>query len=170
MSLDIVQRIAKLEPIPQNKLLRSFVSDESKERIDLVYYFEKANGHILARVLFGDKAQGPPGYAHGGAIAAVLDESMGAASWLNGFMVMTAKLEVSYLQAVPLNKEIFIEAWITSADEKKVRLHSRLINGKGKPYSTGRGLFIKLSKERLQSLGPLPEGLLNQVQKGLSLF
>ena len=168
--MSIVRRIAGLKPIPQKELLRSFVSDDRKKRIDLVYYFEKSSGRILAKVVFGDEAQGPPGYVHGGAIAAVLDESMGAAAWLNGLMVMTARLEVSYLKAVPLNKGIFIEAWISAADEKKVHLHSRLIDEKGKLYSTGKGLFIKLSKERLKSLGPIPEGLLHQVQNGLSAF
>ncbi len=168
METNITQRITRLKPIPQKKLLRSFVSDETKKRIDVVYYFEKASGRILAKVVFGEEAQGPPGYAHGGAIAAVLDESMGAASWLNGFMVMTAKLELNYLKAVPLHEKVFIEAWITEADEKKIHLHSRLIDKTGKPYSTGKGLFIKLSKERLKSLGPIPEGLLQQVQNGMS--
>jgi len=83
-----------------------------------------------------------------------------AAAWLNGFLVMTVKLEVNYLQAVPLGKEVFVEAWVDRSDEKKVQLKSRLTDGAGVTFSKGKGLFIQLSKERIESMGSVPEGLL----------
>jgi len=158
--MEIKKRIAGLQPLKRENQLLSFVSSDSGQRIDITYYFDKGSGHVFARVLFGEKAQGPPGHAHGGAIASVLDEAMGAAAWLNGFMVMTAKLEVSYLQALPLNREVYAEAWVDSSDEKKVRLKSRLADETGTVFSNGKGLFIQISKERIESMGPVPAGLL----------
>lgn len=158
--MEIKHRIGALKPIQRENHLLSFVSSDGGERINISYYFDKQDGHLFARVRFGKKAQGPPAHAHGGAIASVLDESMGAAAWLNKFMVMTAKLEVDYLQAVPLEKEVYVEAWVAQWDEKKVRLQSRLTDGAGHTFSSAKGLFIQLSKERIQSLGTVPEGLL----------
>jgi len=158
--MEIKKRIAKLQPLKRENHLLSFVSSDGGKRINITYYFDKSDGHVFARVLFGDKAQGPPGHADGGAIASVLDESMGAAAWLNKFMVMTAKLEINYLHAVPLGQEVYVEAWVERSDEKKVQLKSRLADGAGTAFSSGKGLFVQLSKERIESMGPVPEGLL----------
>ena len=48
-----------------------------------IHYFRTGPDRSLrAKVLFGPGTQGPPGHAHGGSMAAVLDEAMGGAAWM----------------------------------------------------------------------------------------
>ena len=57
---------------------RSFVSGKPQSGLLRVHYFERqGDDAIVGRAWFGPGAAGPPGHAHGGSIAAVLDEAMG---------------------------------------------------------------------------------------------
>lgn len=151
--MTIKQQIEKLEPIDKSRLIKSFVSSGEKERIDITYYFNKESGHFFASVIFGKLAQGPPGYAHGGAIASVLDESMGTAAWINGFKVMTATLKVNYYSSVKLDEQLFVETWVDHIEGKKVWMKGKLISeNETKLYSESTGLFIILNNEKIKSL------------------
>ena len=44
----------------------------------------------------GPPIEGPPGHAHGGSMAAVLDEAMGAAAWMEGHLVVAVRLATSF--------------------------------------------------------------------------
>ena len=50
--------------------------------------------------------QGPPSFAHGGALAALVDEAMGTAVWVAGHPVVAANLNVDYLKPVPLDEPV----------------------------------------------------------------
>jgi acyl-coenzyme A thioesterase PaaI-like protein len=70
-----------------------------------------ADGDVVTGELcFDALAQGPPGFAHGGALAAVLDEAMTIACWTRGRRVLVARLEVEYKKPVPLGVAVRVEA------------------------------------------------------------
>jgi len=60
-------------------------------------------------VWFGGNVQGPPGFVHGGCLAAVLDESMGALVFahLSNFQV-TKELCIKFKRPVPINSVALI--------------------------------------------------------------
>jgi len=148
--MSIQEEIEKLEAVESKYALRSFVSDDTRDRIRIKYYFNQESGHVLASVRFGKEAQGPPGHAHGGAIASVLDETMGLASWMNKLMTMTAELKVTYVRAVPLETDFYVDAWVADINSRKIDIQSRLVSADGKEHSKGNGLFIKQEKERFR--------------------
>lgn len=143
--------------IPFGKYFRSFVSDGEEERIKIDYFFIPEDGRISAAVIFGPLAQGPPNHAHGGATASVLDESMGAVAWLNGFPVMTVRITIDFLKAVKLNTEMNVTAWIDRTEENKVWLKSKITDQKGTVFVKAKGLFLKLPKEKFQQMGSIPD-------------
>jgi len=51
----------------------------------------EAGNYVTAGFSFSEHQQGPPGFVHGGASAAVMDEAMGLAVWHAGYRVVTAK-------------------------------------------------------------------------------
>ncbi len=155
--MSIAEKINGLSPLSVDSRLSSFVSSDESERIHTTFYFDKKSGHSFARVLFGPLAQGPPGHAHGGAIAAVLDEAMGAAAWLNGYTVMTAKLEITYLKSLKLREEAFIESWVSRVNAKKVFVKGVLTAADDTLFAQSKGLFIVRSIERIQSMGEIPD-------------
>ncbi|HDO26674.1 MAG TPA: PaaI family thioesterase, partial [Bacteroidetes bacterium] len=49
-------------------------------------------------------------------MAAVLDEAMGFAAWIAGQTVVAAKIIVEYIQMLPVNSVVTVEAWVESID------------------------------------------------------
>ena len=74
-----------IDPLGSVGTGRSFVSGEPDgDRLRVCYYRRDRDGALVGKIWFGPGAEGPPGHAHGGSMAAVLDEAMGAGAWLAG--------------------------------------------------------------------------------------
>ena len=77
---------------------RTFASGE--DRIELRLY---ADGDGLSgKVWFGPEAEGPPGHAHGGSIATVLDQAMGHCAWYKGHPCVAGQFTVQFRSMAPL--------------------------------------------------------------------
>ena len=120
----------QIQPFPRVTAKRSFVSDSPDGDRLRVMYFRRGDEPVLrARVWFGPGTEGPPGYAHGGAVAAALDESVGAAAWMLGHRVVVARLSVDFRNLVPLGTDASIESSVVNIDGRKVTCRARLTDG-----------------------------------------
>lgn len=153
----------------------SFVSGEPAEgRLRVRYFRRQEDQRLVGRAWFGSGAEGPPGHAHGGATAAVMDEAMGSSAWLAGYPVVAAHIEVDFRALLPLGTDAYLEAWVDRVEGRKVFVRSRLAAGpkkgdveqqEGKTsspelYAESRGLFVILDPERFgKHLGPVAEAL-----------
>jgi acyl-coenzyme A thioesterase PaaI-like protein len=142
-----------VEPFP-NSRGTFLVPTEDGERIRIAYFRTTAAGTLYARAWFGPRTLGPPGHVHGGAMAAVLDEAMGAVCWMNGHSAVAAQISVSFVGMLPIGTETTVEAWIDKVDGRKVHLRSHMKNPPGQIVSEGQGLFVILKDELLASLLP----------------
>lgn len=125
-----------------------FVSaGQNPERIVARYYVGDPKGNIHGHVRFGDKAQGPPGFAHGGALASVLDELMGVAAWQQGLAVVAAELCLTYKKPTPLWTELVLEAWIEHRGERRVEIASKVALVDGTVCCKGRGTFVDIGED-----------------------
>jgi acyl-coenzyme A thioesterase PaaI-like protein len=70
--------------------------------------------------------QGAPGLAHGGVLAAALDETLGSLSWLLRTIMVTARLQTDYVRPVPVGAALHLSARCTGVSGRKV-------------YATGEG-------------------------------
>ncbi|GMV41476.1 MAG: hypothetical protein AMXMBFR64_31920 [Myxococcales bacterium] len=118
-----------------------------------VAWFERDDGAVVGRVWFGPGTEGPPGHAHGGSIAAVLDEAMGAAVWHAGHPVVAANLSVDFRRMLPLGTDATFECHITSIEGRKVRTRGRLLGSNGELFAEGAGLYVMLTPEQAAMLG-----------------
>jgi acyl-coenzyme A thioesterase PaaI-like protein len=120
-----------IQPFPHlATAARSFVSDDPDgDRLRVVYYRRGDEPVLRAKIWFGPGTQGPPGYAHGGSVAAALDESIGAAAWMLGHRVVVARLAVDFRSPVPLGTDATVESSIVQIDGRKVTCRARLTNG-----------------------------------------
>jgi acyl-coenzyme A thioesterase PaaI-like protein len=75
---------------------------------------------IAARARLGMAYEGPPHGVHGGWVAALFDDVLGASQWLAGSRGVTAKLEVHYRHVTPLEEELRFEAWIESRRGRRI--------------------------------------------------
>lgn len=136
---------------------QSFVSGEPEgNRLRVAYFRRAADGALFVRAWFGRGAEGPPGYAHGGSVAAVLDEAMGAAAWMAGHPSVAARISVDFKLMVPLGLDALIEAAVDGVEGRKVATRARLLDGDGRVLAESDGLFVKLTDAQLR-LARLPD-------------
>ena len=138
-----------VQPFPSGPSARSFVSGQAaaSERTRVEYFKSAENGHLYAKVWFGPHTDAPPNSVHGGAIAAVLDEAMGAVCWMNAHPVVGARITINYLHLTPLGFAGRVESWIERIDRRKIFIKSRLSDEEGKVHAEGDALFIELAPE-----------------------
>lgn len=130
-----------------------FVSgDPTGERIRVHYFQREADSALTGKVWFGPGAEGPPGNAHGGGVAAVLDEAMGYAAWVREIPVVAAKITIEFRQMLPLDTWVILEAWIERRSGRKVKTRAHLLGANGKPFAQAHGLFIALPPDQFHRL------------------
>jgi hypothetical protein len=102
------------------------------------------NGHELSgSVSFGRFHVGR-GAAHGGAIALVFDEVMGAlAGSLPGNRTRTAYLNIDYKAVTPIDKALSIRAWFDAVEGRKRLLKASIADG-DIICAEARGLWLEL--------------------------
>jgi len=103
-----------------------FVSGDPEGDRFRVRYFRDSEQHLHARIWFGPETQGPPGHAHGGSIAAVMDEALGLAAWAEGYQIVVGNLNVSFKNMLPLLNVVTLESRVVSVDGRKIMVHGRL--------------------------------------------
>ncbi len=130
-----------------------FVSGDRTGNRFRMKYFRDEEENLVARVWFGPVTEGPPGYAHGGSIAAVLDEVLGLAAWASGHPIVVGNLNVSFRQLLPIETVVQVNTKLVSVEGRKVMVHGEVCNLDGSVYATGEGLCIKLTKEQVVSKG-----------------
>jgi len=105
-----------------------------------------APAELSARAWFGPRAEGPPGHAHGGSMAAVLDEAMGLAVWLAHRAAVAAHLETDFRRPIPLGTTVTVETTVGPAEGSgKARVTGRLVGDDGTVFAEGSALFVLLS-------------------------
>ena len=109
----------------------------------------------LSRVVFPAAFESAPGRAHGGAIAAAVDDNFGYLMVILGVAAYTGRLEIDYLGGVPVDEPV----WFHGEEDRREgrKLHVRLWVRPGgetgpeleaEPMITARGLFVLIPPDR----------------------
>ena len=100
------------------------------------------DGRVTASFLVGEALQGPPGYAHGGSLAALLDEAMGAASWFAGNRTVSVHLGFDYKRPVPLGAQIQVSGQVDRREGHKVFTSGVIILSDGTAAVSAEGISV----------------------------
>lgn len=123
-----------------------FVSGEPGGNRFRVLYYRDAKQQLQARIWFGPETEGPPGHAHGGSMAAVLDEVLGLAAWAAGYPIVVGNLNVSFRNLLPLQQVVTVESRVVSVEGRKVKVHGRICSG-DMIYAEGDCLCITIPEK-----------------------
>lgn len=123
-----------------------FVSGEPEGQRFRVRYFKPQESALVARVWFGPETEGPPGHAHGGAVAAVLDEVLGLAAWAAGHPIVVGQLKIHFSQLLPLETVMQVETEIVSIEGRKITVQGKILNAEGTVYASADCLCITIVK------------------------
>ncbi|XP_073493485.1 acyl-coenzyme A thioesterase THEM4-like isoform X1 [Phyllobates terribilis] len=93
----------------------------------------------------GPFLEGPPGYAHGGCIATILDSTLGAGVVYVQGPVMTANLNIDYRNPIPLGCTVIVDSHVEKEEGRKVYARGQIRSHDDQILHTeATGLFIKL--------------------------
>ena len=118
---------------------------ENPHSIGLTWYVDD-DGIMTSEFTLNEAQQGPPGHAHGGASAAILDEAMGLVVWAAGHKVAAVNLEINYHKPLPLNQPLSLEARITQMDERKIFSTGEIKLADSTVAVSGRGIYVVAPK------------------------
>jgi hypothetical protein len=103
---------------------------------------------LRGRAFFDYQFEGPPTCVHGGVIAALMDEMLGAVNILTGSAGMTGTLTIKYRAPTPLLSVLDVVARQTGIEGRKIYAWGALY-ADGVLTAEAEGIFIKMRPERM---------------------
>ncbi|MGY1771518.1 PaaI family thioesterase [Blastococcus sp. SYSU D00813] len=110
---------------------------------------DTAEGTAVGRVTLRKPHEGPPGLAHGGVVATLLDHVLARSVRAAGRGGMTATLTVRYRRPVRLGVPLVLTAGVEQADGRRTTARGRLV-AEAEPdtvLAEAEGLFVSLRAE-----------------------
>lgn len=108
--------------------------------------FVDDEGILTSEFTLSDRHQGPPGHAHGGASAAILDEVMGLVVWAAGHKVLAANININYRKPLPLHQPLTAEARVTEVGERKIISVGKIMLPDSTVAVEGGGVYVIASR------------------------
>jgi uncharacterized protein (TIGR00369 family) len=122
---------------------------DNPDGMRLVFDLDPAHRSFIARFKLARRYVGPPGHAHGGIIATILDEAMGKANKLRHVIALTREMKVEYLRPVPLGQTLVAEGRNRLV---RGRIHynvAEIRNEAGQVLARSTGKFIAIDPEKM---------------------
>ena len=111
---------------------------------------------VRGEVPLDDRHPGAPGFAHGGAVATALDDTLGTLLVVLGHPGVTARLEVNYRRPAFLHRRFELEAWVERVEGRKIEMAAEMRED-GDVVADAAALFIHVDREHfLQGADQLP--------------
>ena len=108
---------------------------------------EAVDGELRGTAFFDYPYEGPPTCVHGGVIAMVFDELLGAANIAAGSPAMTGTLTIRYRKPTPLRTTLRLEARCLGRDGRKVTTWGGIYQD-DVLLAEAEGIFVELAPER----------------------
>jgi uncharacterized protein (TIGR00369 family) len=127
-----------------------FGCGEANDRgLQLKFSHDDDGEAMVCRFKLASHYVGPPGHAHGGVIATILDEAMGKANKLKQILALTREMTVEYLRPVPLGEWLIVEG-------RNQAIHGRVCTNiaeirriDGEVLARSKGKFIAIDAEKM---------------------
>ncbi|HTV81108.1 MAG TPA: PaaI family thioesterase [Acidobacteriaceae bacterium] len=113
-------------------------------------FFTAEDGSIVCHLRLARRFAGPPGHAHGGILATLLDEAMSKANRARGVTAMTRQLSVEYLRPVPLGARLRLTARHLSAHGRRHDCEAHLADTAGHLLATATAVFVAVDLNRFR--------------------
>jgi len=112
---------------------------------------EAVDGELRGSAFFDYQYEGPPTCVHGGVIAMVFDEMLGAANIMAGSPAMTGTLTIRYRKPTPLRTPLRLEARCLGREGRKVRTYGAIFH-RDLLTAEAEGIFIEVVPQRFLAI------------------
>ncbi|MGH9669994.1 MAG: PaaI family thioesterase [Terriglobales bacterium] len=117
---------------------------DNPDGMRLKFHYDRRRKRFVCLFRLGRRYTGPPGHAHGGVIATLLDEAMGKVNKLRHVVAMTRSMEVEYLKPVPLRRPLRVESWELRVQGRRHINVAEIRNGRGQVLARGQATFLAI--------------------------
>lgn len=116
-----------------------------------------AGDRVHGELRLDRRHEGAPGFAHGGAIAAALDDLLGSVLTIISRPAVTASLTVDFRAPALLGRDLTLIGWAERVDGRKLHLRGT-VHDRDQLVAEARALFLEVDLAHFQRGGqPLPE-------------
>ena len=105
---------------------------------------------VEMRTTLSRSYEGPPLGVHGGWVAAIFDEILGAAQKFVGAPGVTAILEVKYRKVTPIEVPLVFRAWIESDHGRRVVAHATC-EAQGRVTASAEAVFMRVDFDAVEA-------------------
>jgi uncharacterized protein (TIGR00369 family) len=131
---------------------------DNEHGMRLKFSLDEAARQAVCQFKLSRRYTGPPGHAHGGIIATILDEAMGKVNKFRNVLALTSAMEIRYLRPVPLGKPLTVTGYEQSVEGRKHINIAEIRNDQGEVLARSTGTFIAIDPEKMfaRHLPPIP--------------
>jgi uncharacterized protein (TIGR00369 family) len=122
---------------------------DNPDGMRLKFSFDESHRRTWSRFRLTRRYQGPPGHAHGGIIATILDEAMGKVNKFRSVVALTKSMEVEYLKPVPLGRPLLVEGTERIVRGRKHINVAEIRDEQGTTLARSKGTFVAIDPERM---------------------
>ena len=122
---------------------------DNPDGMHLKFFFDYETRQTTCDFQLTQRYQGPPGHAHGGIIATILDEAMGKVNKFREVIALTKTMEIEYLKPTPLGQTLTAVGWEASVHGRKHFNVAEIRNDKGEVLVRSKGLFIAVDAAKM---------------------
>src|SRR6516225_10553300 len=117
--------------------------------MQLKFFLDESARQAICKFKLARRYQGPPGHAHGGIIATILDEAMGKVNKLRNVIALTRSMTVEYLRPVPLGKALTVIGREQSVNGREHINVGEIADESGVVLARSTGKFIAIEPGRM---------------------
>lgn len=139
-----------LTPLPHGSSHHCFGCGETNKSGLRLKFFVDDDQQVVSTVRLARRFAGPPGHAHGGIIATLLDEAMSKANRQHGIVAMTRQMEINYLRPVPLQTPLTLTGRRTKHQGRQNHCEAEIANASGTILARGKALFIAIDRSLIE--------------------
>jgi len=111
--------------------------------------FHKGEGGVWAEITLDERHQGYPGVAHGGVVAAILDECIAWSATLEtDRFAVTVELKIRYLKSVKIGEPIRVRARNVKSTNRLHQGVGEICSASGEVLVKAEGKFVPLSAQQ----------------------
>jgi len=115
---------------------------DNPDGMRLKFYFDEEARLAFCKFKLARRYQGPPGHAHGGIIATILDEAMGKVNKLRSVVALTKSMNVQYLKPVPLGQQLTVRGREERVVGREHTNIAEIVNEAGEVLARSTGTFV----------------------------
>ncbi|GIX43256.1 MAG: hypothetical protein KatS3mg129_2989 [Leptospiraceae bacterium] len=118
-----------------------FIHNFHQEK-NLKAFYDEVNQQFYLQFTPDKNVEGPPNHVHGGYLASILDEAMGAIMFLSGYFGLTNHFEITYKKPVPLFHTHYIRSSLQKVEKRKIYIEAKVYSN-DKIYTISKAIFFQ---------------------------